>query len=307
MPAGDCWLEKAEELETRAGQLRRLTESLHLHEVADTLNSELEKDNPDLFLAGIQVSALDDSDLDPDYYSEQFKRLTSEAREVVIKDPDAEKPPTDREKVERLAKFLFEESGFHGSRSEYYHPGNSYLDQVLEYREGLPITLSVVFIELARRLEIDGVEGIPLPGHFLVGHRDESAEPELMLIDVFEQGKIISRKEAEDIAWSITRTFPNDQSFEGASEREIIVRMLRNLVGIKMNEKQPSKAKPYIELILAVSPEESQERFQRALLRYQDEDIEGAKEDFDWLLQRRPPGLDYGRLQQFRDQLETGE
>ena len=299
-------LERARELEARAVAMRQLTDDLHLREVAAGLADALEQDDPDLFAAGLHISRLDDSDLDPDYYLEQFTRLTNEARAAVEKvAPKSKKPVSDREKVLRLAKFLFEESGFHGSRSEYYHPGNSYLNQVLEYREGLPITLSVVFIELAHRLGIKGVEGIPLPGHFLVGHRDEKSEPELLLIDVFESGKLLTRKEAEDLAWSVTRSFPDDSDFAGASYRDIIVRMLRNLVGIEMNERRPTEARSYIELILAVSPDESQERFQRALLRYQDQDVPGAKEDFDWLLQRRPPGLDYDRLQYFRDQLES--
>ncbi len=298
-------LEKATELETRAEELRRLTTELHLHEIAEGLSEELDGKSPDLFRAGLFISRLDEPDLDFDYYEEQFDRLVNEAREAVENDPDAEPAKNDREKVRRLAKFLFEESGFHGSRSEYYHPGNSYLNEVLEFREGLPITLSVVFIELARRLGIKGVEGIPLPGHFIVGHRDRKAEPELMLVDVFEGGKVITRREAEDIAWSITRSFPNDMDFKRALPRDIVVRMLRNLVGIEMNERRPAEARSYIELILAVSPDESQERFQRALLRYQDEDLSGAKEDFDWLLQRRPPGLDYDRLQYFREQLES--
>ncbi|MCB1229408.1 MAG: tetratricopeptide repeat protein [Verrucomicrobiae bacterium] len=298
-------LERAEALEARAAAMRKLTEDLHLHEVAAGLATELDTKAPDLFRAGLQIARIDEPDLDFDYYVEQFDRLETEAREAIEKNPDLPPAKDDREKVRRLAKFLFEESGFHGSRSEYYHPGNSYLNEVLEYREGLPITLSVVFIELARRLGIEGVEGIPLPGHFLVGHRDEDAEPSLMLVDVFEGGKIITRREAEDLAWSITRNFPNDTDFKGADAKDICVRMLRNLVGIDMNERRPSEAMSYIELILTISPEESQERFQRALLRYQDENISGAREDFDWLLNRRPPGLDYDRLQQFRDQLEV--
>ncbi len=294
-------LERAKELETRAEAMRRLTEDLHLQEVANALTTELDKKSPDLFLVGLLIARLDQPDLDVAYYREQFDRLAEEAGDAVAAGNAAD----DREKVRLLAEFLFEESGFHGSRTEYYHPGNSYLNEVIEYREGLPITLAVVFQELARRLKIRGVEGIPLPGHFLVGHRDKKAEPPLVLIDVFEGGKIISRREAEDIAWSITRTFPNDTDFKASPPRAMAVRLLRNLVGLEMNERRPSEARSYIELILAVSPEESQERFQRALLRYQDEDLDGAKEDFDWLLHRRPPGLDYGRLQQFRDQLES--
>lgn len=294
-------LDRAKELEARAAAMRDLSQDLRLREVADGLAADLEKPEIDLFRAGLHIARLEDADLDFDYYAALFDRLVEEARGAVAK-----AGPSDREKVRRLATFLFEESGFHGSRSEYYHPGNSYLNEVLEYREGLPITLSVVFIEVARRLGISGVEGIPLPGHFLVGHRDAQADPSLALIDVYEGGELISRKEAEELSWSVTNRFPGPDAFEASPPRDIIVRMLRNLIGIDMQDRRPLEALPYIELILAVSPEETQERFQRALLRVQEKDLDGAKIDLDWLLEHRPPGIDYGRLQQFRDQLETG-
>ncbi|MCB1092749.1 MAG: trypsin-like peptidase domain-containing protein, partial [Verrucomicrobiae bacterium] len=212
-PSRELLLEKARELEARAEDMRQLTRDIELQEVATGLTEELGKKDIDLFRAGLHIARIDDPDLDFDYYVELFDRLTEEARETVNKNPDDTKPIDDREKVRRLSAFLFGESGFHGSRSEYYHPGNSYLNEVLEYREGLPITLSVIFIEVAHRLGIKGVEGIPLPGHFLVGHRDGKAEPPLALIDVYDGGKMISRKEAEDLAWSVTRSFPTPRSF----------------------------------------------------------------------------------------------
>lgn len=294
-------LSRAKELELRATELRQLTGELHQREIAAGLVAELGKKEIDLYRAGLHIARLDNPDLDFDYYLGLFDRLTAEAKAHVAKAPA---PADNREKVKRLAAFLFEESGFHGNRSEYYHPGNSYLNEVLEFREGLPITLSVVFIELARRLGIPGVEGIPLPGHFMVGHRDGKADPALLLIDAYEGGKIVSRKEAEDISFSVTRDFPAPGSFDASPPREIVVRMLRNLIGIEMNDRKPQEALPYIELILALSPEETQERFQRALLRVQEKNIEGAKSDLDWLLEKKPAGLDLDRLRYFREQLQ---
>jgi regulator of sirC expression with transglutaminase-like and TPR domain len=80
--------------------------------------------------------------------------------------------------------------------------------------------------------------------------------------------------------------------------------MLRNLVDIEINRRQtPEQAERYLELLLAIEPDAAYERFQRAILRVQAEKIEGAKEDLDWLLEHRPPGLDYSRLEQFRESL----
>ncbi|MBL9152501.1 MAG: tetratricopeptide repeat protein [Verrucomicrobiales bacterium] len=294
-------LDRAKALEAQAASLRDLTIELQLREVGDAVREELDKKEIDLFRAGLQIARLENADLDLDYYHGLFDRLVAEARPTIDK-----AGPADRDRVRSLAKFLFDEAGFHGSRSEYYHPGNSYLNEVLEYREGLPITLSIVFVELARRLGIDGVEGIPLPGQFLVGHRETEADPPLALIDVYDGGRFISRREAEQLSWSITGNFPGADAFEASPPREIVIRMLRNLIGIDMQERRPEDALPYIDLLLVVSPEEPQERFQRALLRVQTKNLDGAKTDLDWLLQHRPPGIDYDRLQQFRDQLELG-
>src|SRR5205085_3981371 len=93
-----------------------------------------------------------------------------------------------------LNKFLFGKGGFHGSRADYYHRSNSYLNEVIDDREGLPITLSVLYLELARRIGLKA-EGVGLPGHFVVRHLPAKGEPQL--IDVFDGGKPLSRQDAE--------------------------------------------------------------------------------------------------------------
>jgi regulator of sirC expression with transglutaminase-like and TPR domain len=95
--------------------------------------------------------------------------------------------------IETLNKFLFAERGFHGSHDDYYSKSNSYLNEVIDDREGLPITLSVLYIEIARRLKLN-VVGVPLPGHFVVRHEPPGGPPQI--IDVFD-GKLMSRAEAE--------------------------------------------------------------------------------------------------------------
>src|SRR5216684_5716061 len=82
-------------------------------------------------------------------------------------------------KLAALNKYLFTERGFHGSRQDYYNRSNSYLNEVLDDREGIPITLSVLYIELARRVGLK-VVGIPLPGHFVVEFLPEKGEGKLI-------------------------------------------------------------------------------------------------------------------------------
>ncbi len=288
---------KALELEAKAVELRKLKRDLHTARVAKSLGEVIEKPEIDLFEAGLQIAWVANPDLDLDNYRARFNRLAEDARAFVgdVKEP--------AKQVEALRYFLFEESGFHGSRTEYYHSANSYLDHVLDDREGLPVTLSVVFIELARRLDIEGVSGLALPGHFVVGHFQ--GEDNLHIIDVFERGKVLNKAEAKDMIRSISGYRIGDDDFVPAEPRGIVVRMLRNLIGLEIDgKKEPTEAVKFLDLAIAIDPEAAQERFQRSLMRVQEHDRAGAEEDLDWLLENRPPGIDYRRLQMFRDQLD---
>lgn len=295
---------KAEELEALALSLRSLEEDVYRDTVINEMTMLLDRPESeiDLFEVGLQISRLEDPEMDAEHYRAVFAQLIEEARKFVKKNaPEG----VAKEEAKALIAFLFKESGFHGSRAEYYHSANSYVNRVLDDREGIPITLSVVFIEMARRLQIEGVFGAPLPGKFMVGITHGSGDlEETEFIDVFDSGKMMSRSRAVRAVWELLGSTPPDSVFEPAKSRDIAVRMLRNLVDIEINRKQtPEKAMGYLELLIAIQPESGKERFQRAILRVQDKNIVGAREDLDWLMENQPPGLDYQRLEQFRDSL----
>ncbi|MEX2581275.1 MAG: transglutaminase family protein [Verrucomicrobiales bacterium] len=296
--------EKVEQLERAAADLRGLEKDVSRHLVMNELLMTLDRPESevDLFEVGLQIARMDDPELDVDHYRSVFSSLVADAR-AYLDENAVEAGP--REQAEALSDFLFKETGFHGSRTEYYHHANSYVNRVIDDREGLPITLSVVFIEIARRLEIPNVFGAPLPGKFMVGITYPDGEKEnTAFIDVFEGGKVIDRGTAARRIAEMIGATPPEEAFQPAPARDIAVRMLRNLVDIEVNRRQtPDGAQNYIELLLAIEPNSPQERFQRALLRIQDKDVDGAREDLDWLLDERPPGLDYLRLEQFRDSL----
>ena len=156
--------------------------------------------------------------------------------------------------MEALRYFIFEESGFHGSRTEYYHSASRYLDHVLDDSEGLPVPLSVVFIELARRLEIEDVSGLALPGHFVVGHFQNDKD-KLKIIDVFERGKILSKAETIEMIRSISGYRIGDEDFEPVDPRGIVVRMLQNLIGLEIDDKkEPTEAVKFLDLAIVVDP-----------------------------------------------------
>ena len=144
----------------------------------------------DLVHAALLIARLDNEDLDVAAYRQQVERM---AKDLLAKLP---KGASEEARLEALNKDLFAERGFHGSRGEYYHRANSYLNRVLDDREGIPITLSLLYLELGRQLKLNLV-GVGLPGHFVV--RFEPAKGKARLIDVFEGGKVLSPNDAEEL------------------------------------------------------------------------------------------------------------
>src|SRR2546425_8487619 len=98
-------------------------------------------------------------------------------------------------RIAHLNRLLFEEMGFRGNREEYYDPRNSFLNDVLDRRVGIPITLSTVYLEVGRRIGCR-LAGVAFPGHFLVRHTGREAMPDI-LIDPFNRGQILTEKECQ--------------------------------------------------------------------------------------------------------------
>src|SRR5207237_9263800 len=137
-----------------------------------------------LLRAALTIAQLDEEDVDVEAYVRYVERMADEIRG---KSPDQ---PTEAQKLAALSDYLFKDNGFHGSRTDYYHRANSYLSRVIDDREGLPITLSVLYIELASRIGLR-IEGVGLPAHFVVRHVPTDGEPQL--IDVVEAARPLAR------------------------------------------------------------------------------------------------------------------
>jgi regulator of sirC expression with transglutaminase-like and TPR domain len=210
----------------------------------------------------------------------------------------------DAAKLAALKKFLFEEYGFHGSRGDYYNRSNSYLNEVLDDREGLPITLSVVYMELARRIGLN-VVGIGMPGQFIVAHVPAQGEP--AYIDVYEGGGPVSRAELEKRARESTGQELRDEQLAPMTKQAILVRMLRNLMGIAQGAEDIPGMLRYVEAIVTLAPESPQEHWLRAVLRYQTGQKEGAAADVAWLLEHEPEGIPLERVRELRRILDRME
>ena len=182
---------RARSLEQKSKQLRILAKDVRLAPTLVELEKLSEvKAEHQLLRGALLIAMLDDADLDIEAYVSQLDQMATEIREGV--GPDA----SDIDRREALDRYLFQQNGFRGGIAEYYHPANSHLNRVIDDREGLPITMSILYIELGRRLDLQ-MEGVGLPGHFIVKHvMDEQTH---QLIDVFEGGKRLSRGDADEI------------------------------------------------------------------------------------------------------------
>lgn len=289
------------QLEQQTAALRDLEKELHRHAVTRDLVNELSKpeDKIDLIRSTLLLARHDNPDVDVSLYLQGFSRMVDDLK----KDPEIAKGTIAA--VKRINRYLFEENGFHGSRHDYGNKSNSYMNELLDDREGLPITLSVLYMELAARLGIKDVYGIPLPGKFMVGYR-EGPEGELMLVDVFERGQMLT---VEKAALELTETgeFPEDM-LEPATKRAIVLRMLNNLLGSTLDDAAAVKETlPYLDLVIALDPDAAVQRITRARMKERLGFRQEAAEDVRWLTEHFPedgPGEVRTQLQQWLETLE---
>ncbi|MGV3662799.1 MAG: trypsin-like peptidase domain-containing protein [Prosthecobacter sp.] len=242
--------EQRRKLEAEAAKLRDLERELHRRAMTKELLAELEKPEPEINLmrCTLLLARHDDPEVDVASYLNQFNGMVAELKE----DPELQKGTVAA--VKRLSRYLFEENGFHGSRNDYENRANSYMNELLDDREGLPITLSVLYVELASRLGVQGVFGVPLPGKFMVGYRD-GPEGELQLVDVFERGEQLNIEHVKTVL-AVGDPFPEEEIFKPALKRDIILRMMRNLILTTLDGNMPTpETLPYVHLALAIDPE----------------------------------------------------
>ena len=282
-------LARAAQLENEAMELRRAASAAHAHATQSALIKALQgqEEKVDLFHAALLVAKLDNPEVDVAAYRAELRRMADELNATMAN------AASDTAKVATLTKFLFTDNGFHGSRTDYYNRANSYINEVMDDREGLPLTLAVLYLELARQIGLTNVVGVPVPTHFMVGFRPAGGREQL--IDVFNGGKLLTRSEAvEMVAESVDAI--GEGAFQPAKKREIITRMLRNLLGVAQRGGTASETLRYLDVIVALNPDSAPDRLNRARVQMQRGDGAAAKVDLQWLIEHEPPGVDLERL-----------
>jgi len=268
--------DEATRLEKRAARVRRLAADLQLKLTLDELERILAEpdDKLDLLRAGLLVSRLDNPELELDAYIRDVERHARRAREGLPADA------TEEARFAALNRYLFEEQGFHGSRTDYDNRSNSYLNEVLDDREGLPITLAVLYREIGRRMDLN-IVGVGLPRHFLARHEPQQGEKQL--VDVFERGKLLSPAEAQTKFESLTDEPWDSAYLDTTSPRIILERMLRNLLNTAAESEDAERMLRYVEAALRIRPDSDRDRFFRAVLSYRTQRWDQARADVEWL------------------------
>lgn len=297
---------EAKQLEQRAERLKELAHAVHAQRVQKELGELIGKspESFDLLKAALLVSKLDNEELDVDGYVREVEGMLDDIKRGLAVDAD------EKAKLTALNRYLFEQRGFHGSRTNYYSRSNSYLNEVLDDREGLPITLSLLHMEMARRLNLK-VVGVGLPGHFVVRFEPAKAEPQL--IDVFENGRVMTIDEAKKLISENQRGTPTpeelaaviEQTLEAATPKAIVLRMLSNLRGVAEKERDVDALRRYIDTILAIDAEHLEARAFRIDLNIRSKRFKDAVSDIDWMLNKKPAGLEVEQVLRLRGQLEA--
>ncbi len=286
---------EADRFEKKAAMLRRLAEDAQLAPIIQRLGGLLEQQEPtDLLEGALLIAALDHPELDLPAY---LQRIEDMAAEILAKLPSKATAPM---RLEALDAYLFEENGFRGGRDEYYHPANNHLDRVIDDREGMPITLSVLYMELGRRLQLR-LEGVGLPGHFVVRFRPSQGKPQLL--DVFDKAKVLSDTDVAMMVMMNSQRLTTEEDLRTQTTLEILTRMLRNLVTSAQQNQDQSALYRYSEGLAALHPEGPEYRWLRTLARYRTERWEAAFADAEWLVEQQPEGLDQEQLLGLREEL----
>lgn len=194
------------------------------------------------------------------------------------------------EMVAALNGHLFGELGFRGNEEDYYDPRNSYLNEVVDRRLGIPITLSALYIEIARRIGLT-VVGVGLPGHFIVEARRDTSS---VLLDPFHGGESLTSEDCERLvesAYGNSVPFSDDQ-LEPVRKRQILTRMLNNLKRTYLTRDEPDRAWPVVEKMLYLNPDSALDRRDRGLLAYRMNRFSEARRDLRFYMDRCPDAPD---------------
>ena len=238
--------------------------------------------DPDLAIVALLIARLEYPKLDASPYLDQLDEMGKVAHERVAEFSDPTKP---QESIKAINTYLFDEQGFAGNEHEYDDPRNSFLNDVLTRRMGIPITLALVYLEVARRAGVS-LQGVNFPGHFLLRFQSPTVTGGLggeLIVDPFHRGAILSETDCQNL---LRKQVGQSATFDkrllvGATKSQILIRMLVNLKRIYINMRSFQQGRTVTDLLLALNPSAMAELRDRGLLAYHLNDFSAALRDLE--------------------------
>lgn len=258
---------------------------------AALVRPQVDDDRIDLLRAALTFARFEYPQLDPEVY---VKRIHELAARVAARIPETGDPS---QSIAALNQVLFREEKFRGNSSDYYDPRNSFLNDVLDRRLGIPITLALVYMEVGRRVGFPLV-GVGMPGHFLLKHYEPNGRS--VIIDAFDRGVILSEDDCKKKLYEI---FPGQLPLKPefllpVTRRQMLTRMLNNLKAVYFEHRDFRRALQVVDLILVIYPRSPEDVKQRAVLRYNLDDMRGALDDFEEYVKMSPEASDAEEIRQ---------
>jgi regulator of sirC expression with transglutaminase-like and TPR domain len=232
-----------------------------LNEFAAAMPGETTLDRAALLIGRIGSLGTDERDLALAPYLAQLDALAASVQQMI----DHAEPAGPIQRAKAICTVLFDEAGFRGNEADYYDPRNSFLSCVLDRKLGIPITLGILYLEVARRVGVLA-QGVNFPGQFIVRVAVEDA---WMFVDVFNNGKILTPSELEGL---VKKFVGPDAKLEprlvaAASKRQILTRLLTNLAGIYGKSGDLDRSMAVLEHMAIVEPDNNRLARELASLR----------------------------------------
>lgn len=244
----------------------------------------------DLVEASLVIALEDDPGVAIDRYLEQVNAWTDAVRERLEGSRHVERI------VDSINKLLFEEEGFHGEDEDYYDPRSALLNATLDSHAGLPITLSILYIEISRRVGVD-VSGISLPGRFLVKFSGDFGQ---LVIDPFDGGRVLStielQKLLDDVYGGGVRL--REHHLRSFTAKEILARELAHLKSAYLAHHDLVRAAASMDRLLILDGNDTYELHDRANVAVQLHAYGEAIEWFERYLALKPHGDDVARVRE---------
>jgi regulator of sirC expression with transglutaminase-like and TPR domain len=260
---------------------------LHLQaripQIAEDLLVALNEPGQALAPAALAIARVEYPALDAEPYLHRLERMGEAAAGRLQRDNPA--------RIATLNAYLYEELGFSGNRDHFDDPRNSLLNEVLDRRLGIPISLAIVYLEIGRRAGLR-LEGVNFPGHFLVRAPAGAGAIEDQIIDPFHAGALLSEVDCRHL---LRQHVGDEAAFDHgllatATRQHIVVRMLVNLKRLYVRMRSFPQARAIADLLLAVDPSALAELRDRGLLAYHMEDFAAALKDLEAYLRLMPRG-----------------